>query len=76
MRAPTRRLHPLSRGAYRKDPQASDGWCFILARRLFERPSFTSLDRLRTRVHDFIRAFNYSLGKPFRWTYTGRPLQA
>ena len=35
----------------------------------------SSLEGLRTRVHDFIRALNYSLGKPFRWTYTGRPLQ-
>ena len=33
----------------------------------------SSLKRLGTRVRDSIRAFHYSLGKPFRWTYTGRP---
>ena len=51
-------------------------WFSILARRLLKRASFTSLDDLRTRVLDFIDYFNNVLGKPFRWTYTGRPLQA
>ena len=51
-------------------------WFSILARRLLKRASFTSLDDLRTRVLDFIGYFNDVLGKPFRWTYTGRPLQA
>ena len=50
-------------------------WFSILARRLLKRASFTSLDDLRTRVLDFISNFNNVLGKPFRWTYTGRPLQ-
>ena len=50
-------------------------WFSILARRLLKRASFTSLDDLRTRVLDFISYFNDVLGKPFRWTYTGRPLQ-
>ena len=51
-------------------------WFSILARRLLKRASFTSLDDLRTRVLDFIDYFNNVLGRPFRWTYTGRPLQA
>ena len=51
-------------------------WFSILARRLLKRSSFTSLDDLQARVLDFIRYFNNVLGKPFRWTYTGRPLQA
>ena len=50
-------------------------WFSILARRLLKRASFSSLDDLRTRVLDFIPYFNEVLGKPFRWTYTGRPLQ-
>jgi len=49
-------------------------WFSILARRLLKRASFASLDDLRTRVLDFIHYFNQVLGKPFRWTYTGRPL--
>ena len=51
-------------------------WFSILARRLLKRSSFTSLDDLKTRVLAFIQYFNSVLGKPFRWTYTGRPLQA
>jgi len=47
-----------------------------LARRLLERASFTSLEDLRIRVAQFIDYFNDVLAKPFRWTYTGRPLRA
>jgi transposase len=51
-------------------------WFSILARRLLKRSSFTSLEDLRSRTLRFIEYFNKVLGKPFRWTYTGRPLQA
>ena len=51
-------------------------WFSILARRLLKRASFVSIDDLQVQVLDFIRYFNDVLGKPFRWTYTGRPLQA
>ena len=51
-------------------------WFSILARRLLKRASFTSLEDLRTRVAKFIDYFNDVLAKPFRWTYTGRPLRA
>lgn len=50
-------------------------WFSILARRVLKRSSFTSLDDLRQRVLAFIDYFNAVLSKPFRWTYTGRPLQ-
>jgi transposase len=51
-------------------------WFSILTRRLLERSSFSSLDDLRQRLVAFIRYFNNVLAKPFKWTYTGRPLQA
>ena len=51
-------------------------WFSILARRLLKRSSFVSLEDLRTRTLDFIAYFNRVLAKPFRWTYTGRLLQA
>lgn len=51
-------------------------WFSILARRVLKRASFNSIADLRGRVLDFIHYFNDVLGKPFRWTYTGRPLQA
>jgi hypothetical protein len=50
-------------------------WFSILARRLLKRSSFTSLDDLKTRALQFIEYFNSVLAKPFRWTYSGRPLQ-
>ena len=51
-------------------------WFSILARRLLKRASFTSIDDLRSRALQFIEYFNSVLAKPFRWTFTGRPLQA
>lgn len=51
-------------------------WFSILARRLLARSSFTSVEDLRNRTLAFIEYFNNVLAKPFRWTFTGRPLQA
>ena len=51
-------------------------WFSILARRLLKRASFTSAEDLRTRVLEFIEYYNRVLAKPFRWTFTGRVLQA
>jgi len=51
-------------------------WFSILARKLLRRSSFDSLDALRERIEKFIEYFNTVLAKPFRWTYTGRALQA
>ena len=51
-------------------------WFSILARRLLKRASFSSIEDLRSRALKFIEYFNNVLAKPFRWTFTGRPLQA
>lgn len=51
-------------------------WFSILARRLLKRSSFSSIEDLKSRALQFIEYFNSVLAKPFRWTYTGRPLQA
>lgn len=51
-------------------------WFSILARRLLKRSSFRSLDELEAKLREFIDYFNAVLAKPFKWTYTGRPLQA
>lgn len=50
-------------------------WFSILIRRLLKRASFTSLEDLRQRILAFIDYFNRT-AKPFKWTYTGRPLKA
>lgn len=49
-------------------------WFSILVRRVLKRGSFASLEVLKARVLAFIEYFNRVLAKPFRWTYTGRPL--
>jgi hypothetical protein len=50
-------------------------WFSILMRRLLKRASFTSIEDLRDRILAFIDYFNRVLAKPFKWTYTGRPLK-
>jgi putative transposase len=50
-------------------------WFSILMRRLLKRASFTSTDDLQARILAFIDYFNRTLAKPFKWTYSGRPLQ-
>ena len=49
-------------------------WFGILSRRVIRRGSFSSLEYLQEKVERFIDYFNETMGKPFRWTYTGRPL--
>lgn len=51
-------------------------WFSILVRKLLRRASFISTDDLRDRVFAFVDYFNRTMAKPFRWTYTGRPLTA
>jgi transposase len=49
-------------------------WFSILVRRLLKRGNFTSVEDLRERILAFIDYFNKTMAKPFKWTYTGRPL--
>lgn len=51
-------------------------WFSILARRALKRASFRSTEELAQALKAFIEYFNRVLAKPFRWTYTGRPLAA
>ena len=51
-------------------------WFSILTRRLLKRASFVSKDDLRERLGRFIEYFNTVFAKPFKWTYSGRPLHA
>jgi hypothetical protein len=39
-----------------------------------KRGNFTSVKDLRDKLLAFIAYFNEALAKPFKWTYTGRPL--
>nr|WP_295883698.1 transposase [uncultured Thiohalocapsa sp.] len=51
-------------------------WFSILARKVIRRGNFRSLDDLHQKLTSFIDTFNETLAKPFRWTYTGKPLAA
>ncbi len=48
----------------------------IVGRRVVRRGNFTSLAALKQRLLNFIDYFNRTFARPFRWTYTGRPLTA
>jgi transposase len=48
----------------------------VIMRKVVRRGSFPSVDDLRTKLLAFIDYFNQVFAKPFKWTYTGRPLQA
>ena len=50
-------------------------WLSILARKVLERGSFTSVDDLRAKVLAFIAYYNATMAKPFKWTYEGKPLE-
>lgn len=46
----------------------------VIARRALRRGSFVSLEELKERVLAFIHFYNERTARPFRWTFTGRPL--
>jgi transposase len=46
----------------------------VIMRKVIRRGSFTSVTDLRTKLLNFVTYFNRVFAKPFRWTYTGRPL--
>lgn len=51
-------------------------WFSILARKLLRRGNFKSTAELKERIKAFIAYFNETMAKPFRWTFTGKPLAA
>lgn len=51
-------------------------WFSIPVRKLLRRGKFTSKEHLQQKIESFIAYFNAIMGKPFRWTMTGKPLVA
>ena len=49
-------------------------WFSVLARRVLRRGNFRSAVDLRETVLSFIAYYNRTAAKPYKWTYTGRPL--
>jgi transposase len=48
----------------------------VIMRKVVRRGNFTSVADLRSKLLAFIAYFNQVFARPFKWTYTGRPLQA
>lgn len=48
----------------------------IVSRRFLNRGHFTSVADLKEKLLEFIEYFNRTFARPFRWTYTGRPIDA
>ena len=48
----------------------------MIMRKVIRRGNFTSVADLKGKLARFIAYFNEVFAKPFRWTFTGRPLQA
>jgi transposase len=46
----------------------------VIMRKVIRRGSFSLVADLRSKLVNFIEYFNRVFAKPFRWTYTGRPL--
>src|SRR5919204_4653297 len=47
----------------------------MIMRKVVRRGNFTSVTDLKDKLLRFIAYFNEVFAKPFRWTFTGRPLQ-
>ncbi len=51
-------------------------WFSVLVRKVLRRGNFVSTEALKQRIEAFIRYFNQTMARAYKWTYQGRPLQA
>lgn len=51
-------------------------WFSILVRKLLKRGNFTSIEQLKSKVLAFVRYYNDTMAKPFKWTTKGKALAA
>jgi hypothetical protein len=49
-------------------------WFSVLSRRVLRRGNFRSVADLREEILAYIAYYNRTRAKPYKWTYTGRPL--
>lgn len=49
-------------------------WFSILVRKVIRRSNFSSTENLSSKINAFIKYFNETMAKPFRWTFQGKPL--
>jgi len=51
-------------------------WLSILVRKVIKRGNFASVEDLKRKVLAFIKYYNRTMAKPFKWTYQGKALVA
>lgn len=51
-------------------------WLSVLTRKVIRRGDFSSVGGLQDKIIEFIEYYDEYLAKPYRWTYTGKPLAA
>lgn len=71
---PTHRLHFVYVPKHTSWLNQIEIWFSILVRRVIKRGNFKSVADLKEKILAFIDYFNKTMAKPFKWTYTGRPL--
>lgn len=49
-------------------------WFSVLQRRVLKRGNFKTVEELAARINAYIVYYNAHKAKPYRWTFTGRPL--
>ena len=47
----------------------------IIHRKLLRSGNFTSVEDLQSQLREFMDYYNKTMGHPFAWTYTGKPVQ-
>ncbi len=76
LRDPSHRIHCHFTPKHASWLNQIEMWFSILARKVIRRGNVLSVDDLHEKLANFIDFFNDKLAKPFRWTYTGKPLAA
>jgi len=51
-------------------------WFGILTRKILRNGNFKSINELKHRIESFIKYYNQTMAKVFKWTYKGKLLQA
>jgi transposase len=47
----------------------------ILHKKLIRKGNFTSVEHLQSMIAQFIEYFNHTMARPYKWTYTGKPIE-
>ena len=71
-----RRLHLYYTPTYSSSLNQIEIWFNIFSRDVLKGGVWHSKSELVTQIMDYIKYYNENKAKPFKWTYTGKPLAA